>query len=244
MEMKIPLQNGMFALVDEEDYENVNRYTWSISEKNTSFGVSSFIEGQTVLLQNFILEGAISRSYQTVFVDGDRLNFKKNNLKIEPIKIAAFRRRAQRNSSSKYKGVFWNTKAQKWQAGIKIDGKRKHLGFFKNEDQAGIAYNHAVIENFGEGYFLNEIGADNRAEHVGKINSESSLRRKEKKTSSKYRGVYKHYTKWQAKIRINNNVIYLGTFLSEKEAAQAYDKKANELYNDKAILNFPKENMK
>jgi hypothetical protein len=49
--------------------------------------------------------------------------------------------------------------------------------------------------------------------------------------TSKYTGVYKDKTKWRAAIRINGKIKYLGLFVDEKEAAQAYQnelKKINE----------------
>lgn len=51
---------------------------------------------------------------------------------------------AQRGSSSKFLGVFWNTKSSKWQAGIcfSVGGKKKYkyLGLFDDEKDAGRAY--------------------------------------------------------------------------------------------------------
>lgn len=42
--------------------------------------------------------------------------------------------------TSKYTGVNWNKSANKWMSGIKINGKRKHLGYFINEYDAYLAY--------------------------------------------------------------------------------------------------------
>lgn len=44
------------------------------------------------------------------------------------------------NFSSKYKGVFWDDKANKWRVSIRINGKQKYLGSFKNEYEAYLAY--------------------------------------------------------------------------------------------------------
>jgi hypothetical protein len=42
--------------------------------------------------------------------------------------------------SSKYKGVSWENKSSKWKSQIQINGKKKHLGFFKTEEEAHEAY--------------------------------------------------------------------------------------------------------
>jgi hypothetical protein len=37
-----------------------------------------------------------------------------------------------KNNTSGFRGVAWSKAAGKWQAGIKVDGKRKHLGLFED----------------------------------------------------------------------------------------------------------------
>ena len=58
--------------------------------------------------------------------------------------------------------------------------------------------------------------------------------------TSKYKGVYFHASrgKWMARIKFNYKDIYLGYFLTELEAAQAYDLKAKELFKEYARPNF------
>lgn len=64
-------------------------------------------------------------------------------------------------------------------------------------------------------------------------------------SKSKFSGVWQHSAKkqgsktWQAQIKYNGKTHYLGIYLTEEEAARAYDAKARELYGDQARLNFP-----
>ena len=60
-------------------------------------------------------------------------------------------------TTSKYKGVTWHKKTNKWQSQIVINGKVKHLGIFTNEIDAAKTYNKAAIELYGEYANLNEI---------------------------------------------------------------------------------------
>ena len=61
-------------------------------------------------------------------------------------------------------------------------------------------------------------------------------------SSSPYRGVRKasNVERWEAAIGYNYRFIHLGSFLTQEEAARAYDAKAIELYGEFASTNFPK----
>lgn len=57
----------------------------------------------------------------------------------------------------------------------------------------------------------------------------------------KFKGIKKHRKKFQAHIGYKNKLIYIGTFISDIEAARAYDKKALEIFGEFANINFPLE---
>ena len=46
---------------------------------------------------------------------------------------------------SRYVGVSWNKRDQKWQAGIKVRGVNQHLGSFDDEAEGARAYDAAVV---------------------------------------------------------------------------------------------------
>jgi hypothetical protein len=52
----------------------------------------------------------------------------------------------KRKTSSKYPGVCWNKRAKKWEAYIKIEGKKHHLGYFEVEEDAHEAYQKRLKE--------------------------------------------------------------------------------------------------
>ena len=59
-------------------------------------------------------------------------------------------RSMSKNNTSGVKGVHWSRHAKKWHADIKIDRKKKHLGYFDNIDDAARAYKEASRLYFGE----------------------------------------------------------------------------------------------
>jgi hypothetical protein len=72
--------------------------------------------------------------------------------------------------------------------------------------------------------------------------TKAKMRARNYQNKSGYRCVYPFmYSKknpWIAKIKQNGKEIYLGTFPTAIEAAKAYNRKAIELYGDKARLNM------
>jgi hypothetical protein len=128
-------------------------------------------------------------------------------------------------AGSKYRGVGWSKSCNKWEAGVRYDGKRHHLGCFEDEQEAARAYDKAARAQQGEKAQLN-FPAE----------GESGPRQ-----SSQYRGVCwnKSNNKWIAKTTYDGKMHHLGCFEDEEEAAKAYDRAARAQHGEKAQLNFP-----
>ena len=67
---------------------------------------------------------------------------------------------------------------------------------------------------------------------------------KRKNCSSKFKGVFwnKYDNRWRASIVINNRNKYIGNYLNEIEAAEAYDRASIKYFKEYAFTNFPIEN--
>eukprot|EP00510_Aplanochytrium_minuta_P007477 CAMPEP_0184036764 /NCGR_PEP_ID=MMETSP0955-20130417/34571_1 /TAXON_ID=627963 /ORGANISM="Aplanochytrium sp, Strain PBS07" /LENGTH=246 /DNA_ID=CAMNT_0026324559 /DNA_START=49 /DNA_END=786 /DNA_ORIENTATION=- len=59
-------------------------------------------------------------------------------------------RRKKRFASSRYRGVCWLKKRQTWRARIEVDGKREHLGYFRSEIDAALAFDARAKTAFGD----------------------------------------------------------------------------------------------
>lgn len=59
------------------------------------------------------------------------------------------------------------------------------------------------------------------------------------KGACKYKGVSPYRGKWQATIRVNGKLLWLGSFESAEEAARAYDDAVIEHRGRTGVLNFP-----
>ena len=92
---------------------------------------------------------------------------------------------------------------------------------------------------------INNQRDDNRIENLRDvIQSQNSMNATiQSGRTSQYKGVswHKKTNKWRTQITINGKCKHLGYFVSEEEAARAYDRAALELYGIYANLNFPIE---
>ena len=107
---------------------------------------------------------------------------------------------------------------------------------------------HRVIMKAKKGQqvdHINHNGFDNRKENLRFCSyKQNQQNRKQNYGKSPYKGEAwnSKYNKWKAHIGVDNKQIFLGYFGSEIEAAQEYDKKAEELFGEFAYLNFRKGN--
>ena len=89
----------------------------------------------------------------------------------------------------------------------------------------------------------NHNGLDNQKHNIRRCTrSENNRNRKKQKnpTSSEFKGVHwdRCNGKWQAQIRKNGRNKHLGLFVSDVEAAHAYDVAARKIFGEFALTNF------
>lgn len=89
---------------------------------------------------------------------------------------------------------------------------------------------------------INGNTLDNRKINLRKCDQSQNManRGPQKNNTSGYKGVYfdKSKKKFKAQIKLKQKPIFIGRYKTSIEAAQAYDKKAKELFGEFAYLNF------
>ena len=87
---------------------------------------------------------------------------------------------------------------------------------------------------------INHNRIDNRVENLRIVShSHNNQNRKKKQgTLSKYIGVEPSVSKWRARIIYQKKKYHLGSYQTQEEAAEAYNKKALELYGEQAKINI------
>ena len=167
MVKEIPLQNGMVALVDDEDFERCIKQTWYVRMKNTRVFIRS--DKLKMMLSNYVLGEVDTKNEVVVYKDGNSLNNQKSNLFKVPRKFMHAFRRGNVNSTSKYKGVSLVKTTGKYVAQIMVNRQQIRLGSFTKEEEAAKVYNKAALEYFGEYAYQNIIGEDNNAIRVVEV---------------------------------------------------------------------------
>jgi len=168
MTKQIPLTRGQVATVSDEDYEYLMRWKWYANKRPCGQGVMYDVtrkgprdgngKRETVLMARVVLErmGCDMAGKHADHIDiPETLNNSRDNLRPATLSESGANRRKRANCSSQYRGVCWDKHHGKWRAFIKINGKKKSLGYHVIEEDAARAYDRKAYEVFGEFANLN-----------------------------------------------------------------------------------------
>jgi hypothetical protein len=139
---RIPLRNKdkvivEYALVDENDFEKVNKYKWHLSNGYAQ----GKVEKKDIRLHHFVFKKP-EKGNVIDHINQDKCNDSKLNLREVSRSMNGHNQIKNTNieSSSKYKGVSWNKKNKKWYSKCIFEKKIINLGVFESEEEAAKAY--------------------------------------------------------------------------------------------------------
>jgi hypothetical protein len=131
-----------FAKVDDEDYESLSQYAWHYShgyvERSFRVGHGADARVKTVSMHRQLLGLIPGDKLEVDHKNGNGLDNRRKNLRAGTRALNRQNLRSYRDSSSAYRGVHWDNSSSRWVAQIKLNGKGRKLGYFKDEVEAGM----------------------------------------------------------------------------------------------------------
>ena len=105
-------------------------------------------KGKTRTIHQLVAEAFLNHTPNGHELVVDHINNVKTDNRLENLQLITNRENLSkdRKGSSKHTGVSWYKKRSKWISSIQINGKLKHLGYFKNELEAAEAYQNKLKE--------------------------------------------------------------------------------------------------
>ena len=156
---RIPLTQGYFAIVDPADYEPLSRYKWRLCKtkgKNVLYAERS-VRRADGKVSRLLMHRQLIRppdGYVIDHINGSGLDNRRANLRLATAAQNAWNAR-KRGGRSGYKGVWLAKDKGLWRAAIVCHGKRKHLGYFRDKQDAAKAYDRAARAYHGPFAVLN-----------------------------------------------------------------------------------------
>jgi hypothetical protein len=150
---KIILTKGKFALVDDEDFEWLNKFSWHYSDNGYAVGRTSKTSGKKCIWMHREILGT-PIGMDTDHIDMNKLNNQRSNLRICSRSQNMMNTKRQQNNTTGFRGVRI-LRGKSFQSYININKRRIHLGTFPDLISAAKAYDAKSKELFGEFAYLN-----------------------------------------------------------------------------------------
>jgi len=152
----IELTKGAVAIVDDEDFEELNQYNWYLHSEGYAIRETQCNYKKTrIRMHRQILN--TPEGMDTDHINGNRLDNRRENLRVCTRSQNLMNKAVRVNSETGYKGVHLHKPTGRYNAYIDVGKKRRSLGYYKTAIEAAQAYNDAIVEVQGEFARLNNI---------------------------------------------------------------------------------------
>ena len=221
-------KRGGFTLVSEDDYEKVNQYSWY--QDKTGY-IRGTVNGKSMSMHRFIMNPDENEIVD--HINHNKSDNRSENLRKFTTQKNAGNRKIKENKLSKYRGVYFNKKRNRFYTNLIINGKKYNIGAYKIEIEAAENVDKFILYN---NLYHIDLNFPEKKEQYLTENYKPPI-----KKNKKFTGVIKYKEKFRAEITVNNKGIRLLISENEIDCAKAYDDYVVKNNIPKRKLNFPKE---
>lgn len=230
MSKLIQLTQGKVAIVDDEDFENLNKNKWYYSKgyagrKNKIKGPDY---GKLIYMHREVMDAPEGK--QVDHKNHKKLDNRKENLRICSNAENNWNKSFTKRNKIGEKGVWYIKNDNKYGAMIKKNGVTYWIGSFQTKEEAAAKYREKAKELHGEFVYDENIKEADLSSLTIEPRAETYVNK-----TSPYIGVSLTREGNRFVVLLKGN--YLGMFLSANEAARKYNEAAIKLDGEKAILN-------
>ena len=143
---KIQLTQGKVALVDDEDYEWINQWSWcaGLSRKTGDFYAKGWGgTGRMTSIHRIVMNAEVGDEVD--HQNHNTLDCRKVNLLLTKRSGNAKNILLRRDNKSGVCGVFWDKRCGKWRVSLQCNNEFIHIGRFKSKEDAIEARRHANV---------------------------------------------------------------------------------------------------
>lgn len=156
MSKEIKLTGGYTTIVDDQDFDDLNKFRWFYSCGYARRDPQINKIKNRVYLHRQVL-GLSSNLGDVDHINGNKLDNRRSNLRLCTHQNNIRNQAIRSNNKSGYKGVSWDKSRNLWESRIYYKNKLLSLGRFKNAVDAAKVYNKASLNYFGEFSRINII---------------------------------------------------------------------------------------
>lgn len=155
MSKRIKLTKGMFAIIDDEDFDVLSTLRWHAKKCGQHHYAASDFLGHEVYMHRLVMNAAPGSLID--HKNQNTLDNRKSNLRDCRKHQNLANRGLQRNNTIGFKGVCFHEKTGTWNARVKFRGKNISIGYHRTPEEAARYYNLKAKELFGEFACFNKV---------------------------------------------------------------------------------------